>query len=366
MTVIIFIIVLAVLILVHELGHFLVAKKSGIRVDEFGLGFPPRLVSKKIGETTYSLNAIPFGGFVKIFGENPDQQSISGPDQNRSFAKKNRGIQSAVLVAGITFNIIFAWILISIGFMSGLPSSVTTSNINDVKDTTLVVLNVMADSPAKLKGLMAGDSILFIGDETASVDNNEMTVEGFQNFVGSRAGNQLSLVYKRGDENPVTIYITPSETIIEDRGAIGVNIDMVGTLKLPIHKALYEGGKLTIDLVKAVSIGIASFIFDAFSGQADFSEVSGPIGIAGLVGAASELGFIYLLSFTAFISINLAILNLLPFPALDGGRLLIVGIEAIRRKAISPKIVNGLNATGFVLLIILMVVVTYKDIVKLF
>jgi regulator of sigma E protease len=127
MTIIIFIIVLAALVFVHELGHFLAAKSSGIRVDEFGLGFPPKLWSFKKGETTYSLNAIPFGGFVKIFGENPDQESIEGPDKNRSFVHKPKYIQAWVLSAGVIFNILFAWILISIGYMVGMPVPVDYS-----------------------------------------------------------------------------------------------------------------------------------------------------------------------------------------------------------------------------------------------
>ncbi len=181
MTAIIFIIVLAILVFVHELGHFLAAKASGIRVDEFGLGFPPKLIGFKRGETTYSLNAIPFGGFVKIFGEDPSAESISGPDSSRSFVNKPKWKQAIVLIAGIAFNIIFAWLILSVGFMIGTPASKDYSNNVALDNVAVTVTLVSPDSPAHTAGLKAGDKIVRLesGPDVAT----ELTTEKVQNFV---------------------------------------------------------------------------------------------------------------------------------------------------------------------------------------
>ena len=158
MSIIIFLVILAALIFVHELGHFLVAKKTGIRVDEFAIGFPPKIFAWQRGETKYTINLIPFGGFVKIFGENPDDESISGPDSTRSFVNKNRGIQAAVLVAGIAFNLIFAWLLISASLSVGLSTSVSGYE-QYAPDAKVLVVSVLPNSPAAKAGLQAGDKI---------------------------------------------------------------------------------------------------------------------------------------------------------------------------------------------------------------
>jgi len=175
----------------------------------------------------------------------------------------------------------------------------------------------------------------------------------------------VNFEYVRGEEAG-TVEVLPEEGIVEDGRAIGVALDVVGTLQLPTHLAVYEGAKLTTSLTKLTAVGLYGFVVDAFSGDADLKNITGPVGIVGLVGDASALGFVYLLSFTAFISINLAIINLLPIPALDGGRILFVVIEAIKGSAIKPKVGNMLNTIGFALLIILMVVVTFNDIIRLF
>ena len=362
MPIIIFVIILAVLIFVHELGHFLVAKKSGIKVSEFGLGFPPKLWSKKYGETEYTLNAIPFGGFVKIFGENPDQESISGPEKERSFVNKSRPVQAAVLVAGVAFNLIFAWLLISVGFMSGLPSSVSSGVSGNLQNVRTVVTAITPKSPAEQAGIRVGDSILSLRSGGDSL--MEVTPESVQNFVTSHKSAPLDLKYARAGKE-MNAVITPVDTLIAGRFAVGISMDMVGLLKLSPPKAVWEGAKLTVNLFRATAVGLASFIGNAFTLRAHLSDVTGPVGIVSLVGSASELGFIYLLSFTAFISINLAVINLIPFPALDGGRLLFVIIEGVRRKPLNQKVMNTLNSVGFILLLVLMLVVTVQDIFKL-
>lgn len=365
MTVFLFFVVLAVLVLVHELGHFLVAKWSGVRVDEFGLGFPPRLWSKKIGETSYSINMIPFGGFVKIFGENPNDDSISGPDSTRSFVNKKRPIQLAVLVAGIVFNVIFAWLLYSLVFMTSAPTIVTPENAARVRNAHVTVINVFSESPAQKAGLKPGDQILGVRTGADKIESTELDPETMGKFIAGHP-EELTLDFKRGSSPTQTIAITAVSGIAKDQVAIGISMDMIGVMRLNPASALFEGAKVTVRLSGAIAGGIYSFLRDTFSGQAHWSQVGGPVAIAGYVGDARALGIVYLLQFTALISINLALLNLIPFPALDGGRMLFVIIEAIRRKSINPKIANTTNAIGFAVLLALMVVVTYKDVLKLF
>lgn len=365
MSVITFLIILAVLVLVHEFGHFIVAKKSGIRVDEFGLGFPPKIFGKKFGSTLYTLNAIPFGGFVKIFGEDPHSEEIKEEDKSSSFFYKSKWIQSAVLVAGVTFNIIFAWLLISLGFMIGLPSPVEHTGFGEVSNIRLTITEVLTDSPAQKAGLQTGDVITSASSGKISYDGEDVTPENVSSLISGSSSKNIEIKYIRGDQPEKALLVEPTQNS-EGRKIIGIAMDSIGVLKLPIHLSLLEGARTTWFLGKATAIGLGNFLWDSIRLKSDFSQVSGPIGIAGVVGEARVLGFVYLISLTALISINLAIINLLPLPALDGGRLLFILIEAIIRRPIKPEVVRLTNTVGFVLLIILMLVVTGHDIIKLF
>lgn len=364
MSIIIFLIILAVLILVHEFGHFIVAKKSGIRVDEFGLGFPPKIYSKKFGSTLYTLNAIPFGGFVKIFGEDSHGGQLNDEDKKGSFVFKPKWVQALVLVAGVTFNILFAWLLISTSFAIGIPSSVDYSGFGEVKDVRLVITEVLQDSPAKIAGLHAGDYIVSVTSARTRIADEELTPDAVRNVISN--STLVDIGYVRGKDPIEIVRVTPTSDLVPDKKAIGIAMDEIGTLKLPVHLALVEGARTTYLLVKSTALGLGTFLRDAILFKSDFSQVSGPIGIAGVVGEATKLGFTYIISLTALISINLAIINLLPFPALDGGRLLFVLIEAIRRKPISPVFVKNVNFIGFALLLLLMVVVSVHDVFNLF
>lgn len=380
LSILIFILILGILIIVHEFGHFIVAKFFNIRVDEFGVGYPPR--AKTLFNwrgTAFTLNWLPFGGFVKIFGENGENEkdteavSTAGAQttvqqaqvaRGENFMSKPRIQQALVLVAGVSFNLIFAWLLISVGFMMGLPTSTTSTNVADrIENPRLVVTLVSPDSPALEAGLKSGDVLTNVSVNNGSV-SSELTPEGVSEFIAANGEKDIAISYARGEENG-SVVVKPAEGLIEGRKAVGISMDTVGIVSLPIHEALWEGGKTTLNLTKLTAVGLGQFIYNAVRGESDFSEVTGPVGIVGLVGDASDLGFIYLLSFTAFISINLAVINLAPFPALDGGRLLVVIIEAIKRSAISPRITNALNLAGFVLLIGLMVLVTVQDILRL-
>lgn len=361
MSILLFIIILALLIFVHEVGHFVVAKKSGIRVDEFGIGFPPRLWAKKVGETLYSVNTFPVGGFVKIFGENPDELSLNGPDKDRSFARKPRWIQASVVTAGVLFNLGLAWALISFGFMLGVPYSVDDSYYGArVENAELSIILVEQDSPAGEAGLKSGDRILKLSGGGDILEHPEMKTT--QDFIATH--EEVTLFYTRGDETETAV-IRPREGLAEGRRAIGIVMDMVGTLNLSWYEAPLAGAVTTVTLTGDTIVGLFDFFRKMFVGDADFSSVSGPVGIVRIVGDASVLGFIHILSLTALISINLAVVNLLPFPALDGGRLLFIIIEAIKGSPIKPVITNSANGLGFILLIFLMVVITYSDIMKI-
>lgn len=383
MTTILFLIILSALVFVHELGHFLSAKKSGIRVDEFAIGFPPTLLKKKVGETTYALNLIPFGGYVKIHGENGDNtektQTDVGTgatrnaehgsdteklsvDDDRRFTSKSRWTQGLVLVSGVLGNVIFAWLLISVGFLSGVPSSVDGRYASDVSNHKLTITSTLFDTPAGKAGLASGDVILSLANGERvyrGADADEASV-----FIGESQG-EIQFEYIRGKVTK-TATITPVEGIVEGRPAIGVSLDTIGVVQFGIFRAMYEGALTTWDLFREVTVGLLWFLGQAVTGQASLEAVSGPVGIAGLVGEARVLGWVYLLSFTAFISINLAVINLLPIPALDGGRLLFLAIEGIIRRPIPAKFTRIVNSAGFIILILFMVFITYRDIVKLF
>jgi regulator of sigma E protease len=379
MTIVIFIVILAILILSHEFGHFIVAKRAGVRVDEFGLGFPPRLFGWKKGETIYSINIIPFGGFVKIFGENPDEESISGPDRERSLIAKPKWVQALVLVAGVTFNLILAWLVISLGFIIGLPTPADQIVASDhASHVQLVITSVLPDSPAEQSGLKTGDAIsqleLATNSQVRAV--SPLTPEIVQKFITDHSNDELRLFYNRGkifDESkqssvsPVTfVKIKPIAGLIENKAAIGISMDNIAMVQKSFFPAVWEGLKLTIDLTYLTAKTIVSFVIGAFQGESGLSAVTGPVGLVGLVGDARLMGFVYILSFMALISINLAVINLVPFPALDGGRLLFLLIEKIKGSEIKPVIANTLNLVGFGFLLLLMAVVTYSDIVKLF
>lgn len=369
LSVIIFLIILGTLVFVHELGHFLLSKKAGVEVEEFGFGYPPRAlkIGKKWG-TLFTLNWIPFGGFVKILGENYEPLSVgetglSSPKENLNFTQVSKKWQAAILAAGVTFNIIFAWLLFSLGFMIGLPTSVENEFGGVVKNPVLTITELAPDSPAQKAGLKTGDKIVNIFDGNGD-SIGYLSPEIVSNFINNSV-DKFSIKVDRGGQI-LSFSPQPKAGLVEGRKIIGIGMDMVGTLSLPLSRAFYEGGKTTLKISYLTVAGLGNLVGEAFRGKADISDVAGPVGIIGLVGDASKLGFAYLITFTALISINLAVINLVPFPALDGGRILFVAIEGITKKKINPKVAGTLNTVGFVILIVMMVIVTYRDILRLF
>jgi regulator of sigma E protease len=358
MPIILFFVVLLVLVLVHEFGHFIVAKKSGIRVDEFAFGFPPKLFSITKGETTYVLNALPFGGYVKIYGENPEDVP-SESDAARSFSHQPRLIQGAVIVAGVVFNLLLAWVILSATLMIGIAVPIDEGSDAQLSSPRILISHIRPDSPAEKSGLLSGDVLQSITDADNSITATK--INDISSFIGERSGRALSLRVLR-DGAVQTLSVTPALGIVPDRAAIGIEMDAVGTLKLPIHKALYEGAIKTYQYTVLTATGLFDFFGGIFRGKSDFSQVTGPVGIVSAVGEAARIGFVNLLLFTALISINLAVINVLPFPALDGGRLLFIVIEAIIRRPLPARATNIANMIGFALLILLMVAVTGHDI----
>ncbi len=365
MSIFLFIVILFILVLVHELGHFFVAKLFDIRTDEFGIGYPPRAAKLfRWKDTDFTLNWLPFGGFVKIFGEDPTEENMSGPDSSRSFVNKPKYQQALVLVAGVVMNFILGWMLLSIGYLSGLPTAVGTEPKGaTISSPELMITGLQSGKPAEKAGFKPGDKIKKVTTTTGELEN--VTVDGLREFVASRGGEELTFTVKRV-VNEETIKVVPEAGIVEGQKAgIGIALDMVGTLELPWYRAPIVGLQAAFLMTKNIVYTFGHMIGDAFTGKGDISQITGPVGIVGVVGDAYKIGFVYLMSLAALISLNLAVINLVPFPALDGGRLLFVIIEAIIRRPIPAKFANILNMAGFFILIGLMLFITYHDVVKL-
>lgn len=363
MSVIIFILVLGVLVLVHEWGHFIVAKKTGMRVDEFGIGFPPKLFGQKKGETEYTINLLPLGGFVKIYGENLEAIPDDDPEKVRAFGSRPKWAQAAVLVAGVTMNVIFAWFLFFVTFVVGVPSLVDESDAT--AEAKLLVTAVLPESPLA-ESLPPGVEIVAVSADNVTLNNPN--ISSFTDFIQEHPTSEMVIDYRHNEEEK-QVSVTPQSGLISDdaeRVAVGVSLAMLDTKKYALGEAFTRAFETTGNGLKSITVGIYTLIAGAVSGGADLTQVAGPVGIVGMVGEAASFGFTTLLTFTAIISLNLAVVNLLPIPALDGGRLLFVGIEAVTRKPINPAWAGRLNAIGFLLLMALMVFITYNDIVKIF
>ena len=360
-----FILILVALILVHEFGHFSVAKFFGIRVDEFGIGFPPRIAALKRGETEYSINWVLFGGFVKIFGENPNAEltDTSISTNSRSFANKNRFIQAAVLLAGIMFNLLAAWALLSVGYMVGLPTAVGQESFGRVENSYIQVSSVLPQSPAEKAGLVGGDKIEVVQTASAQLLAGSDS-SALREFIAAHQEESMVLSVVRGD-TLVNVVARPEAGLVDGKKVLGVNLADVGTLKLPFYTAFLQGAVSTKNLTISTAVGLGGFFKQIVMGSANYAGVAGPIGIAGIGASAVQDGFAAGILITAIISINLAIINLLPVPALDGGRLLIVAVEGLIRRPVPPRITLTLTLAGFALIMLLMLVVSYHDIARL-
>lgn len=358
LTILLFLLILSVLVIAHEWGHYAAARKMGMGVEEFGWGFPPRLFAKKGKDgMLWTINAIPLGGFVRIRGEGIDDRDA--PD---SFAKKSVLARLFVLLAGVGMNLVVAAVLLSIGFAVGIPGIVeggVDANAT-IESQAAMVTDVLPDSPAAQAGMTAGDTITSV-DGTSYNDAAAIRL-ALQN-PGDDAKFDVTLL-RGGVEQTITII--PAYIASIDRMGIGAGILETGVVRYPWYVAPVKGVQATVSLTGAVVMGMYDLVSGLVTGQGMSADVSGPVGIAKMTGEVARMGFAYLLQFAAMLSINLAVLNALPFPALDGGRVFFVFLEVLRRKPASVKVEAIVHNTGFALLMLLVILVTYRDIVHLF
>lgn len=352
-TILIFVGVLSLLVFVHEFGHFITAKRAGVRVEEFGFGFPPRLFGIKRGGTIYSINWIPLGGFVKIKGE-------AGEDKNDpdSFAGKRLWVRSAIIGAGVFMNFILAAVLLSVGYGVGVPQVLDDVPAGvRVRDREVQVVSVLPGSPAEKAGLEVGDTIAELnGEHPAGYLEVQDRIRGL-------VGTPVRLVVSREGKG-MELVATPEVLAATGKPGIGVGLIETGIVSYPWYLSPVKGVETTVFFAKEVFVSFGNLIRNLiFERQADI-DISGPVGIAVLTGQVARLGFIYLLQFTALLSVNLAIINIFPFPALDGGRILFLLIEKVRGRPIAAKVEGIIHQIGFALLLALVAVVTYRDLLR--
>jgi regulator of sigma E protease len=328
---------LVLLIVAHELGHFLAAKAFKLHVHEFGVGFPPRLFARKRGETEYSVNALPIGGFVRIAGEDEDS---AGVPPEKLLSAQPPWKRALVIVAGVAVNAVIAWVLLTGIFMVGTPHVVVISQVED-------------GSPAAAAGVQPNDLVL--GYNSA---------DEFAKAARSAIGGTFTFDVQRGVEE-VEVTVTPREISESQPGALGVGLTEGGIDETPFWKAPWEALKTTWHISVATVEGFASLIARLFTGSVP-GDVVGPVGIVSTAGQVSGIGTIYLFQMLAVISINLAILNLLPIPALDGGRLYMTLIEWATGKKMPHWLEVRVNAVTFLILIALMLLLTARDVLRLF
>ena len=352
--------ILVLLIVAHELGHFIAAKIFKVRVEEFGVGYPPRaFLFGKIGETEYTFNWLPFGGFVRLFGDEGEKEHGRG-----SFVDAQRHVQAAILVAGVFANAILAWGLFAGALALGIPRVV--ENPRPGEQAHLVVADVVAGSPAEAAGITSGDEIVGLRDDKGT-ELAQLAADTVTDFVRARGGKQIFISYGRAGTTTV-VALRPAHAVIENNAgmpAVGVALVLVSNDALPLHEALKESMYRTEDAFKQVATGLWSIVRGALAGQPNLADVVGPIGLVGVVSDAATHVFANVLALAGFISVNLAIINLIPIPALDGGRLVLLAVEAMWRRSAPRLFVQTLNLLGVVLIALLMITVTYNDIARL-
>lgn len=357
-TVILFLVILSLLVLVHEWGHFAAARRTGMKVEEFGIGFPPRIFGKKDKHgMLWSVNAIPLGGFVRIKGESGENRAA--PD---SFASKKLLPRLFVLIAGVVMNLVLAAVLFSVGFAFGLPAVVEGEVDGNaiVSDRAVNIVEIVPESPADDVGLEVGDRIISINGEAYTTGESARLA-----LAPTVAGALLELVIARKGEAQ-NVSVTPAYLEEIGRDGVGVALIETGTVRYAWYLAPVMGIVTTFRMTVNVVSAFAGLIGGLFTGSDAAAGLSGPVGIAVLTGQVADLGFAHLVQFAAMLSVNLAVINFLPFPALDGGRMLFLAIEAIRRKPNSAKVEQAVHAAGFLVLMLVVIVVTYRDIVNFF
>ncbi len=379
MTVIIFVALLTFLILVHELGHFWSARRAGIRVEEFGLGLPPRLIGvqrdagtgklqlvpgfwskRKPGPTTvYSFNLLPIGGFIRIFGE--DGTDSRDP---RSFANQTWSVRSRTILAGVAMNLVLAIVLATIGFSVGLPAAVDEVKPGEtLTDIRVRIVGIASDAPAKRAGLKVGDAIVRIEHGAERLDVSD--ISEVQAFAKRFAGSPVTVIVERGATREV-LSLVPRVNPPPGEGAVGIAMLTTGLRKLPFFAAVREGIGTTFGLAWFFLQALGDVIMRFFIAGEAPTGLAGPIGIQRIVSDASALGWRYVLNLAILLSINLAVLNFLPFPALDGGRFLFLLVEKLKGSPVSRRIEQFAHSVGMALLLLAIIAISVQDIRRFF
>ncbi len=345
-SILVFLIVLSILVIVHELGHFIMARRAGVKVEEFGFGLPPRIWGKQIGETLYSINALPFGGFVRLYGESDEESITESP--RRAFLNKKKSTRVSIIVAGVIMNFILAIIAFAIVYsFSGIP-----------RDTHKIkIVDISQDSPALTAGLVIGDIIKRVDGKDAT------SVSDFIKYVDTKRGKRVAI---ETENKKVTI--VPRETPPEDEGPLGVIITTTEIYYPPVWQrpfyGIYYGFKDALFWGKNILLGLWGVVTGLTKGQVP-EDISGPVGIFAVTSEVAKIGTLALINFIGILSVNLAILNILPFPALDGGRLLFIVIEGIIGRKVLPKIEATIHSIGMIVLLLLILAITIHDIQRL-
>lgn len=362
--ILLFVLILLVLVIVHEFGHFIVAKATGMRVDEFAFGFPPRIFGKKIGETLYAINSIPLGGYVSIFGENgtdEDKKEHGATNHPRAFGNRPWWAQLLVLVAGVTMNMVLAlFIFIFISYGDVKMSADDQLFGHRVKDSVLVAVEVSKESPAYKAGIIPGSTLLKVlsaGDQAPLT-----TATSLISFIAAHQNTPFTVTYLTPDGQEKVTTVAAVYGIIPNKKALGIAVDQIGVVKTSLIEAFSLGYERTVTITEMTLDGLATVLSSVFSGENVIDSLSGPVGIAKIVDQTSDYGYVAILTLVAVLSINLAIFNILPLPALDGGRIVVVAFETLFRKKVPLKYYSWANVLGFGLLLLLLIVVTIKDI----
>lgn len=351
-SILIFLIVLSILILVHELGHFIVARRAGIWVEEFGFGLPPRAFGKKIGETIYSVNWLPFGGFVRLHGEQ-EEEGITKP--RKAFLNKSKKTRVGIIIAGVIMNFLLAIVAFAIVYsFSGVPRETGKVLVVDVGDGT----------PASKAQIVVGDRILSVdGKEVESSDDVTalVTPKGGKHNLILETGPDTSRIQKK-------VSVETTEDPQTKKWYMGIILSSQEIYYPPVWQrpfyGVYFGFKEAVYWGQTIAVGLGTIIVEAFKGHAP-KDISGPVGIFAVTSEAAKIGLLALINFIGVLSVNLAILNIFPFPALDGGRLLFIGIESVIGRKIIPKVEATIHTIGMVILLALLLAVTIGDIRRL-
>lgn len=361
-----FFVLLTVLVLIHELGHYLVARWVGVHVEEFGLGLPPMIIGKKIGKTIYSLNWLPIGGFVRLAGEDTEEgeKTVKNISTKEYFWARSKKERAAILSAGVFMNFVLA---------VGITMTLLLTGVKEPSGKVHVE-KVLPGSPAATAGFHVGDMVTGITQmqkkaPTTAISIHPKTPAEMINFVNAHKGEELSVAITRNG-TPITLLATPRAVVPKGEGALGVAISDMEVHKYTLTEAPGKALSITFSRAWEMLASLGKLIWTVVTLQpilhrTALPEIAGPIGIAQVTGEAVKFGWAAVLEFASILSLNLAILNVLPIPALDGGRLMFVILEKVLGKKVKPAFERSAHQIGMIVLLILIGLVTINDILRI-